>query len=31
VVRILNSVEFAKALWMELVMRRPLKVFEKGH
>jgi poly-beta-1,6-N-acetyl-D-glucosamine synthase len=31
VLRMLNSVEFAKALWLELVMRRPLKVFEKGH
>jgi poly-beta-1,6-N-acetyl-D-glucosamine synthase len=31
VLRILNSVEFLKALWLELVMRRPLKVFEKGH
>lgn len=31
VLRILNSIEFAKALWLELVMRRSLKDFEKGH
>lgn len=31
VLRMLNSAEFVKALWLELVMRRSLKVYEKGH
>lgn len=31
VLRMVNSVCFLKALWMELVMRRPLRVYEKGH
>ena len=31
VLRMLNSVEFVKALWLELVMRRSLKDYEKGH
>jgi poly-beta-1,6-N-acetyl-D-glucosamine synthase len=31
VLRMLNSIVFLKALWLELVMRRSLKVFEKGH
>jgi biofilm PGA synthesis N-glycosyltransferase PgaC len=31
VLRMLNSVEFLKALWLELVRRQSLKVYEKGH
>lgn len=31
VLRIVNAVFFAKALWIELVVRRPLLVYEKGH
>jgi poly-beta-1,6-N-acetyl-D-glucosamine synthase len=31
VVRVLNAGEMLKALWLELVMRRPLEVYEKGH
>lgn len=31
VLRVVNAVYMLKALWMELVMRRPLKQYEKGH
>jgi biofilm PGA synthesis N-glycosyltransferase PgaC len=31
VVRVLNAGEMLKALWLELVVRRPLRVYEKGH
>jgi poly-beta-1,6-N-acetyl-D-glucosamine synthase len=31
VLRLLNAGEMLKAIWLELVVRRPLKVYEKGH
>jgi poly-beta-1,6-N-acetyl-D-glucosamine synthase len=31
VLRLVNSVYLLKALWLEVVMRRPLLVYEKGH
>jgi poly-beta-1,6-N-acetyl-D-glucosamine synthase len=31
VLRIVNSVFLLKAIWLEMVMRRPLLVYEKGH
>lgn len=31
VLRLLNAGEVLKALWLELVMRRPLETYEKGH
>jgi biofilm PGA synthesis N-glycosyltransferase PgaC len=31
VLRIVNSIFMLKALWLELVMKRPLTVYEKGH
>jgi hypothetical protein len=31
VLRTVNSVFILEALWSELVMRRPLLVYEKGH
>jgi poly-beta-1,6-N-acetyl-D-glucosamine synthase len=31
ILRLLNAGEMLKALWLELVMRRPLEVYEKGH
>jgi cellulose synthase/poly-beta-1,6-N-acetylglucosamine synthase-like glycosyltransferase len=31
VLRMLNAGEMLKALWLELVVRRPLEVYEKGH
>jgi biofilm PGA synthesis N-glycosyltransferase PgaC len=31
ILRVVNSVYFLEALWSELVMRRSLKVYEKGH
>jgi cellulose synthase/poly-beta-1,6-N-acetylglucosamine synthase-like glycosyltransferase len=31
VLRMLNAGEMLRALWLELVVRRPLEVYEKGH
>ncbi len=31
VLRLLNAGEMLRAIWLELVARRPLKVYEKGH
>lgn len=31
VLRLVNSIFFLKALWLEVVVNRPLKVYEKGH
>lgn len=31
ILRFVNAVYFLKALWAELVLRRPLRVYEKGH
>jgi cellulose synthase/poly-beta-1,6-N-acetylglucosamine synthase-like glycosyltransferase len=31
VLRLVNSVFLLKAIWLEIVMRRPLLVYEKGH
>jgi poly-beta-1,6-N-acetyl-D-glucosamine synthase len=31
VLRFVNAAFLLRALWLELVMRRPLRVYEKGH
>ena len=31
ILRLVNSIFMLKALWLELVMKRPLMVYEKGH
>jgi hypothetical protein len=31
VLRLVNGVFLLKALWLEMVMKRPLMVYEKGH
>ena len=31
ILRYVNAVYFLKALWVELILRRPLRVYEKGH
>ena len=31
VLRLVNSIFLIKALWLEVIVRRPLKVYEKGH
>jgi poly-beta-1,6-N-acetyl-D-glucosamine synthase len=31
VLRFVNAIFLLKALWLEFIMRRPLKVYEKGH
>ncbi len=31
VLRIVNAISFLEALWTEVILRRPLRVYEKGH